>query len=176
MHINWSVAHFCRYFALWDRRERHDARRVSASILLDPLNLLRLASRAGRTRVLQNAFRVLSTDDGIKGSKEAPATENCPQLLEQRRKDEAVRATIMQRLIETGEKERLKDMLREKLIQSGWRDNLKDECKDLISKKGLEKITVDELVAQITPKARATVPEEVKAELLKSIRKFLQST
>jgi enhancer of yellow 2 transcription factor len=82
----------------------------------------------------------------------------------------------MQRLIETGEKERLKDMLREKLIQSGWRDNLKDECKDLISKKGLDKITVDELVAQITPKARATVPEEVKAELLKSIRKFLQST
>lgn len=44
---------------------------------------------------------------------------------ERRRKDEAVRATIMQKLIETGERERLKDLLRERLIQCGWRDELK---------------------------------------------------
>lgn len=31
---------------------------------------------------------------------------------DRKRKDEAVRATIMQKLIETGEKERLKEMLR----------------------------------------------------------------
>lgn len=31
----------------------------------------------------------------------------------------------MQKLIETGERERLKDLLRERLIQSGWRDELK---------------------------------------------------
>jgi hypothetical protein len=35
---------------------------------------------------------------------------------ERRKKDEAVRATIMQKLIETGEKERLKQVLRDKLI------------------------------------------------------------
>ena len=36
-----------------------------------------------------------------------------------------MRATIMQKLIETGERERLKDLLRERLIQCGWRDELK---------------------------------------------------
>mmetsp|Transcript_32881 Transcript_32881/g.104903 ORF Transcript_32881/g.104903 Transcript_32881/m.104903 type:complete len:100 (-) Transcript_32881:282-581(-) len=82
--------------------------------------------------------------------------------------------TIMQRLIETGEKDRLKELLRQKLIDSGWRDDLKEYCKEVIRKKGLEKITVDELVAEITPRGRATVPDEVKTELLQNIRKFLQ--
>ena len=39
--------------------------------------------------------------------------------------------------------------------------------------KGLEKITVEELVAEITPRGRATVPSAIKAELLQRIRKFL---
>lgn len=50
---------------------------------------------------------------------------SCSLKQERRRKDEAVRATIMQKLIETGERERLKDLLRERLIQCGWRDELK---------------------------------------------------
>lgn len=79
-------------------------------------------------------------------------------------------------MIETGEKERLKELLRQKLIESGWRDDLKEFCKEVIRNKGLEKITVDELVAEITPRGRATVPDEVKTELLQNIRKFLQAT
>lgn len=83
-------------------------------------------------------------------------------------------------------------MLRERLIQCGWRDDLKEYCKDVIRRKGLEKVTIEELVAEITPKGRckqiitfisnmliftlATIPEEVKAELLLRIRKFLQAT
>ena len=46
----------------------------------------------------------------------------------------------------------------------------------MIRRKGLEKVTVEELVAEVTPHGRSTVPEEVKAELLKRIRSFLQST
>lgn len=95
---------------------------------------------------------------------------------DRRRTDEAVRASIMQKLIETGEKERLKDLLREKLIQCGWRDELKEHCKEIIRNKGLEKITVEELVTEITPRGRATVPDDIKAELLQRIRQFLQST
>ena len=93
---------------------------------------------------------------------------------ERKQKDDAVRTTIMQKLVETGEKERLKELLRQKLIECGWRDELKEYCKEVIRSKGLEKITVDELVAEITPRGRATVPDEVKTELLQSIRKFLQ--
>eukprot|EP00635_Sarcinochrysidales_sp_CCMP3193_P002251 CAMPEP_0118919756 /NCGR_PEP_ID=MMETSP1166-20130328/18723_1 /TAXON_ID=1104430 /ORGANISM="Chrysoreinhardia sp, Strain CCMP3193" /LENGTH=102 /DNA_ID=CAMNT_0006860287 /DNA_START=95 /DNA_END=403 /DNA_ORIENTATION=- len=97
-------------------------------------------------------------------------------LADRKQKEEAVKMTIMQRLIETGEKDRLKELLRQKLIDSGWRDDLKEYCKEVIRKKGLEKITVDELVAEITPRGRATVPDEVKTELLQNIRKFLQAT
>ena len=81
----------------------------------------------------------------------------------------------MQKLVETGEKERLKELLREKLVKCGWRDELKEHCKEVIRNKGLEKITVDELVAEITPRGRSTVPDDIKADLLQRIRKFLQS-
>ena len=58
----------------------------------------------------------------------------------------------------------------------GWRDELKEFCKDVIRQKGLEQITVEELVSEITPYGRAQIPPEIKAELLKRIRFFLQST
>lgn len=41
--------------------------------------------------------------------------------------------------------------------------------------KGLEQITVEELVSEITPFGRAQIPPEIKAELLKRIRFFLQA-
>ena len=40
-----------------------------------------------------------------------------------------MRTTIMQKLVETGEKERLKELLRQKLVECGWRDELKEYCK-----------------------------------------------
>ena len=98
-------------------------------------------------------------------------------------------------------------MLHDRLVSSGWRDELKEHCKEVIRRKGLEKVTVEELVAEITPKGRctfvifiehyfiifliyslspvlhpfsfhssATVPEDIKADLLQRIRKFLQAT
>ncbi|CAM5108393.1 unnamed protein product [Natator depressus] len=104
-------------------------------------------------------------------------------------KDAQMRATINQKLIETGERERLKELLRAKLIECGWKDQLKAHCKvifisqedksksskqrDVIKEKGLEHVTVDDLVAEITPKGRALVPDSVKKELLQRIRTFL---
>ena len=48
-------------------------------------------------------------------------------------------------------------MLRERLIQCGWRDDLKEFCKDVIRRKGLEKVTIEELVEEITPKGRGEI-------------------
>uniref|UniRef100_A0A2K5PQE5 Transcription and mRNA export factor ENY2 n=1 Tax=Cebus imitator TaxID=2715852 RepID=A0A2K5PQE5_CEBIM len=76
-------------------------------------------------------------------------------------KDVQMRAAINQKLIETGEREHLKELPRAKLIECGWK------------KKGLEHVTVDDLVAEITPKRRALVPDSVKNELLQRIRTFL---
>uniref|UniRef100_A0A452QD15 ENY2 transcription and export complex 2 subunit n=1 Tax=Ursus americanus TaxID=9643 RepID=A0A452QD15_URSAM len=48
----------------------------------------------------------------------------------------------------------LKELLRAKLIECGWKDQLKAHCKEVIKEKGLEHVTVDDLVAEITPKGR----------------------
>ncbi len=45
-------------------------------------------------------------------------------------------------------------MLRERLVACGWRDELKEYCKEVIRRKGLEKVTVEDLVAEITPRGR----------------------
>jgi hypothetical protein len=45
----------------------------------------------------------------------------------------------------------------------------------VIKNKGLEKITVNELVQEVIPRGRATVPESIKAELLQQIKTFLTS-
>ncbi|XP_065749557.1 transcription and mRNA export factor ENY2-like [Phocoena phocoena] len=95
-------------------------------------------------------------------------------------KDAQMRAAINQKLIETGERERLKELLRAKVIECGWKDQLKAHCKEIIKEKGLglpwwrsEHVTVDDLVAEVTPKGRALVPDGVKKELLQRIRTFL---
>ena len=85
-----------------------------------------------------------------------------------------MRATINQKLTETGEKERLKEVLRQKLVESGWRDEMKAYCKEVIKNKGIDQITVEDLVEEITPKGRATVPESIQADMLQRIRGFLQ--
>ena len=86
-----------------------------------------------------------------------------------------VRASVNQKLEESGEKEKLKELLRKKLIERGWRDELKEYCKEVIKSKGLEQISVEDLVSEITPRGRATIPDDIKADLLERIRKFLAS-
>eukprot|EP00695_Tsukubamonas_globosa_P001994 TRINITY_DN307_c0_g1_i1.p2 TRINITY_DN307_c0_g1~~TRINITY_DN307_c0_g1_i1.p2 ORF type:complete len:100 (-),score=7.24 TRINITY_DN307_c0_g1_i1:72-371(-) len=93
---------------------------------------------------------------------------------ERKLKDARTRAAIYEKLTETGEKERLKELLRQRLTECGWKAELKAYCNEIIKNKGLEQITVEELVAEITPRGRATIPDHVKAELLQRIRTFIE--
>jgi enhancer of yellow 2 transcription factor len=52
---------------------------------------------------------------------------------DRQRRDEEVKATISEKLIQSGEKERLKEFLRQKLIECGWRDEMKVYCKGIDS-------------------------------------------
>ncbi|KAM4581597.1 transcription and mRNA export factor ENY2 [Odontesthes bonariensis] len=88
-------------------------------------------------------------------------------------KESRLKATINQKLTELGERERLKELLRAKLTECGWKDQMKADCKEVIKEKGLEHVTVEDLVVEITPKGRASVPDSVKKELLQRIRAFL---
>ena len=87
--------------------------------------------------------------------------------------DPAEKTTIEQRLVETGEKERLKEHLRNRLIESGWREELKLHAREVVTKRGLNNITHEDLVREITPKGRALVPDVVKKELMIKIQAFL---
>ena len=84
-----------------------------------------------------------------------------------------LRTSINHKLVESGEKERLKDHLRMRLIECGWRDKLKLHAKEVVREKGLERIKLEELVKEITNKGRAEVPDSVKRELLMKIKDFL---
>ncbi|XP_034560720.1 transcription and mRNA export factor ENY2-2-like isoform X1 [Notolabrus celidotus] len=99
-----------------------------------------------------------------------PSRQKSRQIMS---KDSQMRAAINQKLIEMGERERLKELLRAKLVECGWKDQLKAHCKDVIKEKGLEHVTVEDLVTEVTPKGRALVPDSVKKELLQRIRAFL---
>ncbi|CAM6032759.1 unnamed protein product [Sphagnum compactum] len=98
-----------------------------------------------------------------------------PDVNNDKESEPTLQEIINVKLIESGEKERLKELLRERLIECGWRDELKAQCRAFTRKKGRANITVDDLVRTITPKGRAMVPDNVKAELLQRIRTFLLS-
>ncbi|KAJ4456555.1 putative transcription and mRNA export factor ENY2 [Paratrimastix pyriformis] len=117
---------------------------------------------------------------------------------------EELKLQYLEKLIQSGEKDRLKEALRTQLIECGWRDKLKSYAKEIIQQRGLDHISVEELVEEIKPRGRgsfahfeiptplffraprlfpyffgslciATVPDEIKAELLQRIRKFLST-
>eukprot|EP01112_Ceratiomyxa_fruticulosa_P020416 TRINITY_DN6943_c0_g1_i2.p1 TRINITY_DN6943_c0_g1~~TRINITY_DN6943_c0_g1_i2.p1 ORF type:complete len:106 (+),score=14.26 TRINITY_DN6943_c0_g1_i2:169-486(+) len=87
-----------------------------------------------------------------------------------------LRATISAKLQESGERERLKEFLRAKLVECGWRDDMKNYSREIIKQRGLENITVEDLIQEISPHGKSTLPPSIKADLLQRIRKFLSVT
>jgi len=73
-------------------------------------------------------------------------------------------------LEQNGDMERLRGLLRKKLADCGWHEEMRNISKSYIRSRGLDQVTFDELVAEITPKGRARVPENVKVDLLQEIR------
>nr|CAH7722883.1 unnamed protein product [Callosobruchus chinensis] len=71
--------------------------------------------------------------------------------------------------------DRVTELVQTRLIESGWRDQVKLLCRKAIleSASNNHVPTVDELIAQITPKARAMVHDAVKRELLHELELIL---
>ena len=97
-----------------------------------------------------------------------------------------LRMKLNQKLIESGEKERIKDVLRQRLTECGWKDQLKSHCLTLLKSKSTaaaqntaqgnsSSVSVEELVAELTPSARLTVPESIKREVTERILKFIET-
>ena len=85
---------------------------------------------------------------------------------------ESDKAYLTAKLRESGEWARLKQLIVERLASSGWKDNLKEDCIDFIKRKGVEKITINEIVAEIAPRGRSSVPDSIKAEVVAALKVF----
>ncbi|CAH0513367.1 unnamed protein product [Peronospora belbahrii] len=83
--------------------------------------------------------------------------------------DAEIKMRISERFVQSGVKDQVKELLRVKLVDCGWRDEMKLHCKEVIRKKGIDHVTVEDLVEEITLKARALVPGDVKNEILQKI-------
>merc|ERR1711874_313360 len=88
--------------------------------------------------------------------------------------DKEAEDSLTQQLVESGKREELKVMLAERLEESGWKDQVKMACRDVVKEKGLDRITVEDLVQEVAPQGSQLVPDDVKKELLREIRTFLE--
>jgi len=80
--------------------------------------------------------------------------------------------SVDQATILTGERTKLKDLLRLRLNECGWSDQVKILCREAI-KEQKGKMNVDDVVSDVTPKARQLVPDTIKKELLQKIKTIL---
>lgn len=86
---------------------------------------------------------------------------------------EKLRLLAQQKLVENGEKDRLKELLKTRLMETGFNDEIMSYCKKTIKANGIEKVDLDSLINEIKPKAREIVPDTVKIELLMKIKDIL---
>jgi hypothetical protein len=68
------------------------------------------------------------------------------------------------------DEERVRALIVERLIQTGWRDRIRNSCFLVFEKRGGVNTTVDDIVSEVLPLAKGTVPSAVKSELLEHVR------
>ncbi|XP_055596361.1 enhancer of yellow 2 transcription factor [Uranotaenia lowii] len=71
-----------------------------------------------------------------------------------------------------GDRTKLKDLLRNRLNACGWSDQVRLLCREAIKEQD-NAVNCDALIQQVTPKARALIPDTVKKELLQKIKTIL---
>ncbi|XP_068155369.1 enhancer of yellow 2b transcription factor [Drosophila tropicalis] len=70
----------------------------------------------------------------------------------------------------------LKDLLHHRLSECGWRKDIEHKIRQKISELGVANLTHEQLAAEIIPQARASVPEDVRKEMLIRVRAALESS
>ena len=68
------------------------------------------------------------------------------------------------------DEEKIRTIVIERLIQTGWRDRIRDSCFLAYEKRANSNTTVDDIVKDVLPIAKASVPFTVKSELLEHVK------
>ncbi|KAH8148483.1 uncharacterized protein LAJ45_07586 [Morchella importuna] len=87
----------------------------------------------------------------------------------------ALRAEINRRLLDSGELERLETLLLDLLRESGWYEDTKKLCHERLRAQDAKIGNFNALVADVEGRVKETVPEGVKVEVVKAIKKVLES-
>ena len=69
------------------------------------------------------------------------------------------------------ETERLKQLLSTRLEESGWRRRLRDRVQTMVYNMPFKKLTIEDIVQELAPKASSTISDEIKDELIKEMKK-----
>lgn len=93
------------------------------------------------------------------------------EVLEAQRKED-----INRRLIESGEKDRLKEEFRRELETCGWHEKIRKRCQDFIAGKSLEEISNNILIDEIRKSAKSDITDEMKSGLLQRIKSFIEES
>jgi enhancer of yellow 2 transcription factor len=94
---------------------------------------------------------------------------------EYERQENFIKKSISLSLSTTGERERLKQLLKQRLMESGWKEEMKQYAKQIVREKGrIDDYSTENLLSDITPKARELVPDSTKEEILKQVRNFIE--
>mmetsp|Transcript_63875 Transcript_63875/g.152336 ORF Transcript_63875/g.152336 Transcript_63875/m.152336 type:complete len:113 (-) Transcript_63875:156-494(-) len=81
---------------------------------------------------------------------------------------------LSRKLSESGERDRLKQYIVTTLNQCGWREEMKKQCTEIIKAKGAENITMEDIMNELAPRGRTSVPDDLKTELFNRLRTFAE--
>ena len=69
----------------------------------------------------------------------------------------------------------MKQALAAQLEQSGWVDHVRRECQQSIERRGgVETVTLDQIMVDVAPNARAAIPEDVQQRMLDEIQALVK--
>lgn len=87
--------------------------------------------------------------------------------------DEGLKSRVHKLMVETGEWNRVRKELEENLIEVGWQNELYKYCIKVVRDRGVENISLDDLLAQVSPIARKNVPKELEQQVTGRVKNFL---
>ena len=73
-------------------------------------------------------------------------------------------------------KEKLKGQLTKRLNETGWNQEMRIQVQNLVNEKGADKISIEDIVQEIAPKAKSALQEEIKKELMIEAKKSLKES